>query len=107
MSPRDSGRELAPSDQRCAGPVAVASSGPFPRPLCMKTQAKLRESFSNRRYEESLRLSTGVASPREELLGVAENKAARPARHPADTVRAGRGRMVAFGAVRSVLSASG
>jgi hypothetical protein len=29
----------------CANSVAVASSGPFPRPLCMKTQAKVRREF--------------------------------------------------------------
>jgi hypothetical protein len=40
MVPRNSGRDLAPVARIVSEPVAVASSGPFPRPLFMRLSRK-------------------------------------------------------------------
>lgn len=48
MVPRNSGRDLAPVAQVAPEPVAVASSGPFPRPLCMRLRSAGPESDNSR-----------------------------------------------------------
>jgi hypothetical protein len=78
MVPRNSGRDLAPVARIVSEPVAVASSGPFPRPLFMRLRSEGPESGSS--------LKSNSAFPRRQATS-AERRAAAAGRHPSGPER--------------------